>query len=162
TRTPHGKASAMTRASTAEVRRLLTVRSAGIFAVLLIGCCVGPIILMGIVYDPAYRGPIDAGDLGKCVSIFHVLAIVFAGTHAAAVISVGSTALSVGAHWAGWTSLAAEAAVQWAFLASAYVVGVGLALGAATFHPAGLAMTPRGWAYLAAYLRVVLLWAAMA
>src|SRR5699024_12631965 len=66
----------------------------GIFAALLIGCCVGPIVLMGIVYDPAYRGPIDAGDLGKCVSIFHVLAIVFAGTHTATEINAGSTALS--------------------------------------------------------------------
>src|SRR5699024_11480363 len=72
-RTWQRKARAMTRALTAEVRRLLTVRSTGIFAALLIGCCVGPIVLMGIVYDPAYRGPIDAGDLGKCVSIFHVL-----------------------------------------------------------------------------------------
>src|SRR5699024_218799 len=79
------------RALTAEVRRLLTVRSTGIFAALLIGCCVGPIVLMGIVYDPAYRGPIDAGDLGKCVSIFHVLAIVFAGTHTATEINAGST-----------------------------------------------------------------------
>src|SRR5699024_11994287 len=61
------------------------------FAALLIGCCVGPIVLMGIVYDPAYRGPIDAGDLGKCVSIFHVLAIVFAGTHTATEINAGST-----------------------------------------------------------------------
>src|SRR5699024_11097617 len=82
------------RALTAEVRRLLTVRSTGIFAALLIGCCVGPIVLMGIVYDPAYRGPIDAGDLGKCVSIFHVLAIVFAGTHTATEINAGSTALA--------------------------------------------------------------------
>src|SRR5699024_605382 len=56
-RTWQRKARAMTRALTAEVRRLLTVRSTGIFAALLIGCCVGPIVLMGIVYDPAYRGP---------------------------------------------------------------------------------------------------------
>src|SRR5699024_11776534 len=76
-RTCTRKVRARTLALTAEVRRLLTVRSTGIFAALLIGCCVGPIVLMGIVYDPAYRGPIDAGDLGKCVSIFHVLAIVF-------------------------------------------------------------------------------------
>src|SRR5699024_12652333 len=59
-RTWQRKARAMTRALTAEVRRLLTVRSTGIFAALLIGCCVGPSVLMGIVYDPAYRGPIDA------------------------------------------------------------------------------------------------------
>src|SRR5699024_11984237 len=49
-RTWQRKARAMTRALTAEVRRLLTVRSTGIFAALLIGCCVGPIVLMGIVY----------------------------------------------------------------------------------------------------------------
>src|SRR5699024_10317757 len=60
------------------------------------------------------------------------------------------------------TSLAAQAAVQWAFLASAYVVGIGLALVAATFYPDGLAMTQRGWAYLAAYLLVALLCAALA
>lgn len=94
----------MTRALTAEVRRLLTVRSTGIFAALLIGCCVGPIVLMGIVYDPAYRGPIDAGDLGKCVSIFHVLAIVFAGTHTATEINAGSTALSFLTQKSRWAS----------------------------------------------------------
>src|SRR5699024_5778708 len=93
-----------------------------------------------IVYDPAYRGPIDAGDLGKCVSIFHVLAIVFAGTHAATEIRAGSTALSFLTQRTRWTSLAAQAAVQWAILASAYVVGLGLALVAATFSPDGRAM----------------------
>src|SRR5690625_5543649 len=76
---------------------------------------------MGIVYDPAYRGPIDAGDLGKCVSIFHVLAIVFAGTHTATEINAGSTALSFLTQKSRWASLAAQAAVQWAFLAFAYV-----------------------------------------
>src|SRR5699024_11266344 len=81
--------------------------------ILLIGCCVGPIVLMGIVYDPAYRGPIDAGDLGKCVSIFHVLAIVFAGTHTATEINAGSTALSFLTQKSRWASLAAQAAVQW-------------------------------------------------
>src|SRR5699024_4972679 len=161
-RTWHRKARAMTRALTAEVRRLLTVRSTGIFAALLIGCCVGPIVLMGIVYDPAYRGPIDAGDLGKCVSIFHVLALVFAGTHTATEINAGSTALSFLTQKSRWASLAAQAAVQWAFLAFAYVVGIGLALVAARFYPDGLAMSPRGWAYLAAYLLVVLLWVTMA
>src|SRR5699024_2350860 len=30
------------------------------------------------------------------------------------------------------------------------------------FYPDGLAMSPRGWAYLAAYLLVVLLWVTMA
>src|SRR5699024_12008364 len=82
------------------------------------------------------------------------LAIVFAGTHAATEIRAGSTALSFLTQRTRWTSLAAQAAVQWAFLASAYVVGIGLALVAATFYPDGLAMTPRGWAYLAAYLLV--------
>src|SRR5699024_4043552 len=77
----------------------------GIFAALLIGCCVGPNVLMGIVYDPAYRGPIDAGDLGKCVSIFHVLAIVFAGTHTATEINAGSTALSFLTQKSRWASL---------------------------------------------------------
>src|SRR5699024_12055409 len=46
--------------------------------------------------------------------------------------------------------------------ACAYVVAFGLALVAATFYPGGLAMSPRGWAYLAAYLLVVLLGATMA
>src|SRR5699024_12033172 len=41
-------------------------------------------------YSPLFRS--DAGDLGKCVSIFHVLAIVFAGTHTATEINAGSTA----------------------------------------------------------------------
>src|SRR5699024_11966020 len=50
----------------------------------------------------------------------------------------------------------------WAFLAFAYVVGIGLALVAARFYPDGLAMSPRGWAYLTAYLLVVLLWVTMA
>src|SRR5699024_11935895 len=70
-RTWQRKARAMTRALTAEVRRLLTVRSSGILAAMLIGCFVGLIVLMGIVYDPADRRPIDAGDPGKRVSIFH-------------------------------------------------------------------------------------------
>src|SRR5699024_238930 len=162
-----------------------------------------------IVYDPAYRGPIDAGDLGKCVSIFHVLAIVFAGTHPATEINAGSTALSFLTQKRRWASLAAQAAVQWAFLAGAYVVAIALARAASgirwgsaarsfltqkggwaswaeraavrwaclacayvvgigvprvagTCWPAGLAMSPRGCAYLAAYLLVVLLWATMA
>src|SRR5699024_995843 len=122
TRTPPRPAAARTPASTAAVRRPRTARSTGSPPRRLAGCCVGPITLMGIVYDPAYRGPIDAGDLGKCVSIFHVLAIVFAGTHAATEIRAGSTALSFLTQRTRWTSLAAQAAVQWAFLASAYVV----------------------------------------
>src|SRR5699024_12204400 len=61
-----------------------------------------------------------------------------------------------------WASLVAQAAVEWACLAFAYVVGIGLALVAARFYPDGLAMSPRGWAYLAAYLLVVLLWVPMA
>src|SRR5699024_629823 len=61
-----------------------------------------------------------------------------------------------------WASLVAQAAVQWAFLAFAYVVGIGLALVAARFYPDGLAMSPRGGAYLPAYLLVVLLWVTIA
>src|SRR5699024_6477998 len=133
-----------------------------IFAALLKGRCIGAIVLRGIVYDPAYRGPIDAGDLGRCVSIFHVLAIVFAGTHTATESHAGSTEMTFLTQQSRWASLAAQAAVQWSFLACAYVVGIGLALVAATFYPGGLAMSPRGWAYLAAYLLVVLLWATMA
>src|SRR5699024_12860788 len=105
--------------------------------------------------DPAYRGPIDAGDLGKCVSIFHVLAIVFAGTHTATEINAGSTALSFLTQKSRWASLVAQPAVQWAFLAFAYVVGLGLALVAARFYPDGLARAPRGWAYLTALLLLV-------
>src|SRR5699024_11888635 len=114
-----------------------------------IGCCVGPIRLMGIVYHRAYRAPVDAVDLGKCVSIFNVLAIVSAGTHTATEINAGATALSFLTQKRRWASLVAQAAVQWAFLAFAYVVGIGLALVAARFYPDGLAMSPRGWAYLA-------------
>src|SRR5690625_7201935 len=128
---------------TAEVRRLLTVRSTGIFAALLIGCCVGPIVLVGIVCDPASRGAIDAGDLGQCVSSFHVLAIVFAGTHTATEIDAGSTALSFLTQKSRWASLVAQAAVQWAFLAFAYVVGIGLALVAERFYHVGIAMSDR-------------------
>src|SRR5699024_7636148 len=76
--------------------------------------------------------------------------------------NAGSTALSFLTQKSRWASLVAQAAVQWAFLAFAYVVGIGLALVAATFYPDGLAMSPRGWAYLAAYLLVVLLWVTMA
>src|SRR5699024_7096505 len=145
---PHGKASAMTRASITEVREPLSEHSTGIFAVLRIGCCVDPILLMVIVYDPSYSGPVVAAVPSKCVSIVHVLAGAFVGTHAATAIRARSTALSFLTQRTRWTSLAAQAAVQWAFLASAYVVGIGLALVAATFYPDGLAMTPRGWAYL--------------
>src|SRR5699024_8377672 len=90
------------------------------------------------------------------------LAIVFAGTHTATEINAGLTALSFLTQKSRWASLVAQAAVQWAFLAFAYVVGIGLALVAARFYPDGLAMSPRGWAYLAAYLLVVLLWVTMA
>src|SRR5699024_12201851 len=79
-RTWQRKARAMTRALTAEVRRLLTVRSTGIFAAPLIGCCVGPIVLMGLVYYPAYRGPIGGGYQGTCASTPHVLASVLLAT----------------------------------------------------------------------------------
>src|SRR5699024_12171204 len=112
-------------------------------------------ILVLIVYDPAYRRPIDAGYLGKCVSNVHVLAIVFAATHTATEINAGATALSFLTQKSRWASLVAQAAVQWAFLAFAYVVGIGLALVAARFYPHGLPMSPRGWAYLAAYLPAV-------
>src|SRR5699024_6639109 len=76
--------------------------------------------------------------------------VVFAGTHTATEINAGSTALSFLTQKSRWASLVAQAAVQWAFLAFAYVVGIGLALVAARFYPDGLAMSPRGWAYLAA------------
>src|SRR5699024_6691460 len=66
----------------------------------------------------------------------------------------GSTALSFLTQKSRWASLAAQAAVQWAFLEFAYVVGIGLALVAARFYPDGLAMSPRGWACLTAHLRV--------
>src|SRR5699024_12351156 len=104
----------------------------------------------------------DAGDLGKCVSIFHVLAIVFAGTHTATEINAGSTALSFLTQKSRWASLAAQAAVQWAFLACAYVVGIGLALVAATFYPDGLAVSPRRRACRAACLPVVRRFATLA
>src|SRR5699024_6942111 len=107
----------MTLDLTAEVRQLLTVRSTSSFAALLIGCCVGTIVLIGSAYDPPCLGPIDAGDLGKCVSIVHVLAIVFAGTHTATEINAGSTALSFLTQKSRWASLVVQAAVQWAFLA---------------------------------------------
>ncbi|WDZ91020.1 ABC transporter permease [Nocardiopsis sp. HUAS JQ3] len=152
----------MTRALTAETYRLLSVRSTAVFAVLLIGSCVGPIILMGVVYDPAYRGPIDAGDLGKCVSVFHVVAIVFAGAHTATEARSGSIAVSFLTQRARWTSLAAQTTVESAFLLSTYVIGMCLALTAATFYPDGLTMTARGWAYLALYPLIVVLWAATA
>src|SRR5699024_12314343 len=121
-----------------------------------------PVCVLCIVYDLAYRGPIDAGALRKFVSIFHVLAIVFAGTHTATEINAGSTALSCLTQKSRWASLVAQAAVQWAFLAFAYVVVIGLALVAARFYPDCLAMSPRGWDYLAAYLLVFLLWVTIA
>src|SRR5699024_11361022 len=88
-------------------------------------------------------------------------AVVFAGTQTATEINAGSTALSFLTQKSRWASWAAQAAVEWAFLAFACVVGIGLALVAARFYPAGLAMSRRGWAYLAAYLLVVLLWVTM-
>lgn len=146
----------------AETHRLLSLRSTGVFAALLVGCCFGPIIVMGVVYDPAYRGPIDAGDLGKCVSIFHVLAIVFSGAYTATEIRSGSTAVSFLTQRNRWTSIAAQTVVESAFLVSAYAVGMSFALLAALLYPDGSAMTGRSWPYLVLYLAIVLIWSSMA
>lgn len=152
----------MSPAIRAEARRLLSLRSTGIFAALLIGCCFGPIIVMGIIYDPTYQGPIDASDFGKCASIFHVLAIVFAGTYTATEIRSGSPAISFLTQQHRWSSLAAQYMVTSVFLTLTYVVGMCLALMAALFYPDGLVMTGRGWAYLGLYGVIVLLWSLMA
>lgn len=146
----------------AEGRRLLSVRSTAVFASLLIGCCFGPIIVMGLIYDPAYRGPIDAGDLGKCASIFHVVAVVFTGTYTATEIRSGSPAISFLTQRHRVASLAAQYSVTSSFLILTYVVGMGLALVAALFYPDGLAISGRGWTYLALYGVLTLLWSVMA
>lgn len=151
----------MTPAIRAETRRILSLRSTMVFAALLIACCFGPIIVMGVVHDPEYRGPIDAGDLGKCVSIFHVLAIVFAGTHTATEIRSGSTAISFLTQRSRWFSLAAQHLTESVFLVVAYVIGMSGAVLAALLYPDGLDMATRGWSYLGIYLVVVLLWASM-
>ncbi|MEY8566498.1 ABC transporter permease [Corynebacteriaceae bacterium 7-707] len=151
----------MSSAVRAEVRRLLSLHSTAIFAALLIGCCFGPIIVMGLIYDPDYQGPINAGDLGKCVSIFHVLAIVFAGAYTATEVRSGSPAISLLTQKRRWCSLAAQYAVTSIFLTLTYVVGMGLALVTALFYPDGLNVSDRGWVYLGFYGVIVLLWCLM-
>lgn len=145
----------------AEALRLLSLRSTLIFAVLLVGSCFGPIIVMTLQYDIEYGGPIEAGDLGKCVSIFHVLAIVFAGAYTATEIKTGATAVSFLTQRTRGTALAAQLIVESVFIIATYIVGMTLALGASLLYPDGLTMTTRGWAYLGVYLIIVLAWAAM-
>jgi ABC-2 type transport system permease protein len=149
----------MTSALHSEVLRLLTLRSTSVYAVLLIGSCFGPIILMTLLYDIEYQGPIDAGDLGRCVSIFHMVAVIFAGASTASEITTGAVGISVLTQRRRWTSLAAAAVVKSAFLVLTFTSGMALAIAAAQFYPDGITISPRGWAYLVAYLAVVLLWA---
>src|SRR5690625_6183583 len=100
---------------------------------------------MGLIYDPAYQGPIDASDLGKCVSIFHVLAIAFTGTYTATEIRSGSPAISFLTQKHRQSSLIAQYVVTSVFLTLTYLVGTCLSLGAAPFSPAGLVLNGRGW-----------------
>lgn len=145
----------------AEVRRLLSLRSTAVFAALLTGCCFGPIIVMGVVYAPDYQGPIDASDLGKCVSVFHVLALVFAGSHTATEIRSGSSAISFLTQRNRWSSLTAQYLVESAFLVTTYCIGMPLALLAASLYPDGMDLTGRSWPYLGLYLVIVLVWSSM-
>lgn len=146
----------------AERLRLLSLRSTAVFATLLVCSCVAPIILMGLIYDPAYQGPIDASDLGKCVSIFHVLAIAFTGTYTATEIRSGSPAISFLTQKHRQSSLIAQYVVTSVFLTLTYLVGMCLSLGAALFYPDGLVLNGRGWAYLGLYAVIVLLWSLIA
>ena len=142
--------------------RLWTLRSTAVYSVLLIGSCVGPIILMTFLYDIEYQGPIDAGDLGKCASIFHMLAVVFAGASAATEIRSGSTEVSFLTQRRRWTSFAAQLLATSSFLSLTYVIGMALAFVAAQFYPDGLIMSAKGWSYLGVYLSIILVWGVVA
>lgn len=146
----------------AEGIRLWSVRTTAVLTVLLLTACVGPIILMAILYDVDYQGPIDAGDLGKCVSIVHVLAIVFVGSHTATEIRTGAFTTSFLTQGKRWPPLLAQYAVASLHLITCYVAGLALATTAAIFvYPDGLDMSARGRLYLGAYLVVVLAWCAI-
>ncbi|MBF6360213.1 ABC transporter permease [Nocardia farcinica] len=153
---------AMRSALTADLVRLTTLRTTPVYAALLVGACVGPIVLMTLLYDIEYRGPLDAGDLGKCASIFHVLAVVFAGATAAGEIRHGASAVAFLTQHRRWTSLLSHLLVVAGFLVASYVLGMVLALLATRCYPDGLAMTGRGWAYLGVYLLIILAWAVVA
>lgn len=146
----------------AEALRLCTLRSTMVHALLLLSCCFGPIILMTFLYDIEYQGPIDAGDLGKCASIFHVLAIVFAGASSATEIRNGSASISFLTQRRRWTSFVARPLVNSGFIAATYAAGMALAVAAAGFYPDGITISAGGWAYLGVYLVIILLWALMA
>ncbi|MCV7592117.1 ABC-2 type transport system permease protein [Micrococcus sp. 140720015-1] len=143
----------------ADLRRLATLRSTWIYAILLTGACYGPIILMTLLYNVEYAGPIDAGDLGKCASIFQMVAIVFAGATVATEIRNGSVGISFLTQRRRWTSLASGAVVGTIFLTVTYVVGMALAILVAQFYPDSITIGSRGWPYLAAQLLVILIWA---
>lgn len=149
--------------TTSELLRLGTLRSTGWYLLVLIGACVGPIVLLTLAYDPEYRGPIDASDLGKCASVFQMVAIVFAGGATAAEIRSGSVLCSSLTTRGRAGALSAFITVRLALLAAAYSLGMTLAITAAgLLYPDGLHFDGNGFAYLVVYLLVILTWSALA
>ena len=146
----------------AELRRLISLRSTGVYAVMLLGCFFGPIIIMAAVYDAEYQGPIDASDIGKCISIFHVLAIIFSGAYAATEIRSGSTAIAFLTQTSRYLSLVAHYVVEGVFLVCAFAIGIPLALLAGMLYPDGLEIGVGALPYWGLYLGIVLVWSSMA
>lgn len=146
-----------------ELLRLGTLRSTGTYLLVLLGACVGPVVLLSLAYDPEYQGPIDASDLGKCASVFQMVAIVFAGGTTASEIRAGSILCSSLTVRGRSRVLTAFIVVRLSFIAAAYALGMALAIAAAgLLYPDGVHIDASGWSYLTVYLPVILTWSALA
>lgn len=151
----------MLSAMKAEALRLSTLRSTLVYAILLTGSLYGPPVLL-VLFARDGASPITAADLGQCVMIFLLVTIVFAGASTATEIRRGSTGVSFLTQRLRWPSLLARLIVLAFFVTAMYILGMILALGVCSLHPAGVDLSGGGWTYLCIYLFQILFWIAIA
>lgn len=147
----------------AEVRRLATLRSTLIYAILLTGALYGPVVLLTVsAAGRPESAPINSGDLAQTIMIFGIVGIAFAGATTANEIRRGSTSISFLTQRFRWPSFVARLIVVAVFLTAMFVLGLLLVHVVAFFHPAGLELGAQGWAHLGVALAHMIFWALVA
>lgn len=153
----------MLSALTAEARRLTTLRSTLVYAILLTGALYGPMFLLTVFSSESARDvPFTVADLAQTVMIFGIVAIAFGGATTANEIRRGSTSISFLTQRFRWPSFVARLIVITVFLAAMFALGI-LAIYVITlFHPGGLELGAAGWSYLGVSMLHMIFWALIA